>query len=64
MITSGGNRNPANADRSTGGRAARSRRTRPAPSAGPTTTTRARTMQQSRRSKLYLATDRVLAVTQ
>src|SRR5829696_454664 len=33
MITSGGNRNPANADRWTWGRAARGRRIRPAPSA-------------------------------
>jgi len=35
VITSDGNRNPANADRSTFGRAARGRRTRPASSAGP-----------------------------
>jgi hypothetical protein len=41
------NRNPANADRSTEGRAVRGRRTCPASSAAPTATTRARSMQQT-----------------
>ena len=50
MITSGGNRNPANADRSTCGRAARGRRTRPASSASPDRHRRARRMQQPRTS--------------